>query len=46
METWGEGIYLYVSYMYRVVWGTHIVKEDVDDIINDVPCYHLVKIVR
>ena len=46
METWGERVHLYVSGECRLGWGTHIVKEDIDDIINNVPCYNLVKIIR
>jgi len=45
METWSQWIHLYVSGEYSVEYGTHIVKEDIDDIINNVPCYNLVKIV-
>jgi hypothetical protein len=45
METWGEGVHLYVSKMCRVGQGTYIVKEDIDDVINNVPCYDLVQVV-
>jgi hypothetical protein len=45
METWCEGIHLYVSDVCELGQGTHIVKEDIDDIINNMPCYNLVQII-